>query len=114
MSSEISYPGRMFQMWRYDVGHGQLLFRSTKSPEHPTRVDVLFKNVAGIQMPAVFNGMIVHSTNGAPPFELGKLGCSGRKLFEITGEGMLGYIVAGIVVSHEDEGSHRDPSPLLT
>lgn len=104
----------MFQMWRYEVGHGQLLFRSTKSTEHPTRVDVLFKNVAAIQMPTVFNGMTVRSTDAAPSLELGTLGRSERELFEITGDGVRGYVVAGIVVTHEDEGSHGDPSPLLT
>jgi len=36
---------RNFQIWKYTVGHGQLLLRSTKDPKCPTRIDVFFKNV---------------------------------------------------------------------
>jgi hypothetical protein len=114
MNNEINYPERLFQMWRYEVGHGQLLFRSTKSPEYPTRVDVLFKNVALIQMPTVFNGMAVRLTDATPSVELGKLALTGRRIFEITGTGVRGYVIASIVMTHEDEGNHGDPSPLLT
>jgi hypothetical protein len=41
----MTFSGR-FQWWAYTVSHGQLLLRRTKEPEHPTRADVLFKDVA--------------------------------------------------------------------
>jgi len=48
MSTEIINSGRFFQLWSYTVSHSELLFRSTKSPEFTTRIDVFFRLCAGI------------------------------------------------------------------
>lgn len=101
-------------MWRYDVGHARLLFRSPKSADHPTRVDVLFKNVAAIHMPTLFTGMAIRSGPRSLPSDPRNLGTSGGTIFEITGDNVSGHIIAGAVVAREDEGSHGDPSPLWT
>ena len=46
---------RQFQIWSYKVSHAQLLLRSTKSENNPTRIDLLFKNVAIINIPTLLN-----------------------------------------------------------
>ena len=52
----VSFP-RRFQIWLYSVSHGQLLLRSNRSGEFSTRIDVLFKNVAAIELPTAFDGL---------------------------------------------------------
>ena len=45
MRNEIINSKRMFQIWSFVVSHTELLLRSTKSPDHRTRIDVFFKGV---------------------------------------------------------------------
>ena len=56
-SNEEDLSNRQFQIWSYKVSHAQLLLRSTKSKNDPTRIDLLFKNVAIINMPTLLNGV---------------------------------------------------------
>lgn len=48
---------RHFQMWRYDVGHAQLLLRSVKDDFNASRIDVLFKDVETIDLPTSLVGL---------------------------------------------------------
>src|SRR4051794_7357175 len=48
---------RHFQIWRYEVGHAQLLLRSVKDDHHASRIDVLFKTVKAIDLPTRFDGL---------------------------------------------------------
>jgi len=109
---------RHFQMWKFTVSHGMLLLRSTKSPNHPTRVDVLFKNVARINMPTTFDGFIVSAASEAETQDLvqqlGTLALHRRHTFLIEGSNFRGHVVAGIVVWHEDEGEYSQPSVLTS
>ena len=59
MSEEIISFQRRFQVWLYLVGHGQLLLRSNRSEKFSTRIDVLFKNIAAMELPTVFDGLSV-------------------------------------------------------
>jgi hypothetical protein len=52
-----SRPDRLFQMWLFTVGMTRLLLRSTKSEEHPTRIDVLFQGVQFIGLPTRLDGL---------------------------------------------------------
>jgi hypothetical protein len=56
MLTKILDSDRKFQVWKYTVGHSQLLLRSTKSPDCSTRIDVLFKGVSEFHLPASFVG----------------------------------------------------------
>lgn len=47
---------RQFQIWRYEVGHAQLLLRSMKGDQHASRIDVLFTAVEAIDLPTRFDG----------------------------------------------------------
>jgi hypothetical protein len=117
MSTEIINFQRHFQVWRYTKSHGQLLLRSEKiekNRDKPTRIDVYFKNVAAIHLPASFDGL---SISEAPETEkpelhlqIGSKDMRDRKVFIVRGSNFQGYVIAGVVAWHEDEGNYNDPS----
>jgi len=115
MSITILSSDRMFQIWKYTIGHSQLLIRSTKSPEFPSRIDVLFKGVEQFHLPATFEGLFITEASEA---EIERL-CTLResvsfhknlKVFAVTGRDYVGYVAALAVFSHEDQGEYYDPS----
>ena len=115
MSTKVLNSDRKFQVWRYTVGHSQLLLRSTKSANCSTRIDVLFKGVSEFHLPASFVGLsitdasdsevrILCTLRKSPSFE------KDVKVFKLQGEDFLGYVAASAVFCHEDEGEYYDPS----
>jgi hypothetical protein len=113
MSETMTFRGR-FQWWAYTVSHGQLLLRRTKQPEHPSRVDVLFKDVAAVSLPTCFDDLSI--SDGDPrglreiPGGLGAWAPDGRRLFIARGTNWSGFVVAGAVFFHEDDKEYSDPS----
>ena len=105
---------RRFQVWLYSVSHAQLLLRSNKSNEVPTRIDVLFKKVVSINLPTMFDGLsITEATSGEAQSlnaQVGSQSAHGLKVFLLRGTNFTGHVIAGAVFVHEDEGSHYDES----
>ena len=89
---------RRFQVWKYTVSHSMLLLRSTKTDQHPTRIDVLFKPVKRLDIPTVFDGLTVER--------------SGEDLFTLSGAGWSGTVEAVTMALAEDEGEYFDESPF--
>jgi hypothetical protein len=115
MSTPIIFPTRDFQMWRYTVGHSQLLLRSPKSTDFPTRIDVLFKGVEEFHLPTDFVGLEISETrhsdlNKLSMFRISPSGKKRAKVFTVRGKDYLGYVSALRVAVHEDEGEYDDPS----
>jgi hypothetical protein len=114
--TEIVFPGRFFQVWRYTVSHSQLQLRSTRSDDRQTRVDVLFMNVKAMRLATTFSSFQVSDALGDERASI--VGEFGRELihnerpFTIRAEGWDGWVIADAVTSHEDEGRYNDPSPL--
>jgi hypothetical protein len=77
-------------------------------------VDVLFKDVAAMQLPTIFDGLSVVEASADEArglnIQLGSLPLHGRKVFVIRGSNFEGYVIAGAVFWHEDEGQHFDES----
>lgn len=113
----IRYPGRRFQLWTYTVGHGQLLLRSTRGEQHATRCEILFKNVARIDLPALIDDLEIEAAaEGEIPASVLQLGAGerwDRTVFRVRGRNCVGYVVAGVVACAEDEGEYDTPSSLL-
>jgi hypothetical protein len=114
--TEIVRFTRTFQIWTYTVSHAHLLLRSPKEPGQSTRIDVLFKNVAWINLPATIEGLVV--TEMAPeeteplvivPAEM----LRSRKIFAVETSRSEGFVVAGAFAWQEDDGDYSEPSPLL-
>lgn len=106
---------RQFQLWKYTVGHSQLLLRSVKSSDHPTRIDVLFKGVSQFHLPTVLNSLFI--TEGAeielPGFFTLRESAAQKKelkVFPVRGTDFVGYVSALAVFTHEDEAEYHDPS----
>jgi len=115
MPTEVFNSRRSFQIWKYTVGHSQLLLRSTKSPDFPTRIDVFFKGVKEIHLPTSFTGLSITEASQADIQKLCILQThpsmgSDLKYLQIQGVGFLGYVMALIVVWHEDSGEYDEPS----
>lgn len=112
----IRFPGRRFQLWVYTVSHRQLLLRSNKSDTQSHRCEVLFKNVAHVNVPTVIDNLEIELGTGALPAGAGELGlgetleCS---VYLIKGDNCLGYVVAGHVGYAEDAGDYDSASSLL-
>ncbi|MGO4549589.1 hypothetical protein AB4059_00575 [Lysobacter sp. 2RAF19] len=85
------------------MSHGQLLIRSSKTKDRPTQIDILFKNVAAICIPTMFDGISIVS-NAVP---------EGLPRFDVLTSSGSGYIVAGAVVVDESDLDYHNASPLL-
>jgi len=116
MSKEIITFNRQFQIWSYIVGHSQLLLRSTKSPDHPTRVDIFFKNVKSIQLPTTIDDFSIVESDvesvQALSVNLNDADLRNRRVFLVHGVNCTGYVVAGFMDCREDEGEYNSPSPF--
>jgi hypothetical protein len=104
-SSRLQFD-RPFQIWADSVSHKQLLIRSTKSPQHPTRIDILFKPVRSVHLPTSFENIsiVAGSTLGTHAEYVVRGNAHGAP-FE-------GYVAADVVVCHEDEKDYTDPSAI--
>jgi|SRR5215472_9852408 len=111
MPNQIIDSERTFQVWKYTVGHCQLLLRSTKSAVFPTRVDVFFKGVSEIHLPTLFDGLSIWEASDSEASSMGRFSQSpDAKNFVVKGKGFSGYVAALTVACHEDEGEYDDPS----
>jgi hypothetical protein len=76
----------------------------------------MFQNVEALQLPALLDGLDV-SEAAADQVEgiiraTGLLPAAGRTFYVVAGSNYHGYVVAGVVVSSEDEGEYFDESLL--
>jgi hypothetical protein len=108
---------RPFQLWRYSVSHGQLLFRSTAGDGRRTRVDVLFTNVSAMLVRASYDRLVIRSARPDEEVRIneatGEPAGPHARYYVIDGE-PLSFVVAGAVASAEDEGGYAEPSTLLS
>jgi hypothetical protein len=85
---------RHFHIWRYEVGHAQLLLRSVKGDHHASRIDVLFK---AIDLPTKFDGLQIER--------------DGYR-YAVSGADWSGCVIAGACFQAEDAGEYYNPSPF--
>jgi hypothetical protein len=102
---------REFQVWLFTVSHGQLLLRSVKTDQDPMRIDVLFKDVAYLALPAVLDRIQIDVVELRSLPEFATRGAHAQTAYRITnGQGHCGYVVAGGLFSHFDDKEYYDPS----
>jgi hypothetical protein len=108
---------RMFQLWAYTVGHGQLLLRSVKSDSAPSRVDLAFKDVVALKLPSFFDQLAVEESS-ARQVALSESLAAGRRVWILRGTcggaTFEGFVVAGAMLSIEDDGEYNEPSQIFT
>jgi hypothetical protein len=110
-----NFTDRTFKLWLYTVSHGQLLIRSTKDSKRGTQVDVLFKEVVALCLPAFFEGLTVRK-GGVGELDrtyLGGIDVSGKTLFHVNGNGWNGWVVAAAVAWVEEDAEYYPASKLI-
>lgn len=114
--TRVQFQGE-FAVWSFTIGHGRLLFRRTKSDVHPTRVDILLTDVGWMCLPMTFMDVEVREVALDEIRSMlavaGALREKGRKAFVLSGAEWTGYVLAGALAVHEDDGEYNDPSALL-
>jgi hypothetical protein len=116
MTVEVDQSDRVFQLWSYTVSMKRLLLRSTKSEQFKTRIDVAFQNVQALELPSTLSGLVVSVASEPMSADItartGLLPDDEHRFFSVVGSGFTGYVVAGVVVSCEDNGEYYDPSEI--
>ncbi|SDN20309.1 hypothetical protein SAMN05444921_121153 [Streptomyces wuyuanensis] len=56
---------RSFRVWRYGVGHSQLLLRAAPDAGHPVRADLLFEGVEAMQLVTRYETLELHTFDEA-------------------------------------------------
>ncbi|WP_135550796.1 hypothetical protein [Paenibacillus cymbidii] len=46
-----SFDSRDFKFWHYNISHGELLIRSTKSAKNTKNIDIMFFDVTYVELP---------------------------------------------------------------
>ncbi|MDQ4114599.1 MAG: hypothetical protein M3306_26425 [Actinomycetota bacterium] len=98
--------GRTFQVWSYDVSHSVLLLRSNRTGENSTRVDLMFRGVAELQVRSQMKELSIDLAEGKGP------DAGGRYTFEVKDAGWRGYVVARALHFAEDDLSYGEPSTI--
>src|SRR5689334_16946977 len=121
MNDSLELPARfngLFGLVIYHQNHGQLLLRShDRDDGGARRIDILFKGVVWMSLPAWFESCTIEQClideviDRIPRSLRGKV--ESRKVFRLDIEGRPQYVIAGSVLASRDDGSYFDPSPLL-
>jgi hypothetical protein len=107
---------RRFTLVRYETGHGPLLFRSGKTLDHPTRIDVLFLDVRAMEVRVWSDGFTVSDEPheylqcfSSRPAELVE---PGLVTYRVSGNDWNGYVLAGVLRTAEDDAAFFARSPF--
>jgi hypothetical protein len=108
----------LFGLALFHQHHGVLLLRSgDRDDGGPRRVDLLFRGVVWMSLPAwcsdftVEQCLIDEIIDRIPPSHRGK--AESRKVYRVEIDRVPHYVIAGSVFASSDDGSYFDPSPLL-
>jgi hypothetical protein len=98
---------REFRVWDYSVSYSRLLLRSLRDLS-PTRVDVLFTNVAFMHLSTNFQRLQVDMTEGRPSGVAEIPDSVVGNWYTINGG--ESYVFATHCQWHEDDGNFKSPS----
>jgi hypothetical protein len=108
---------REFQLWSYTASHGQLLLRSPKAPNRPTRMDVLFTDVRSVELRTTLQNLIIEEANASEiserPIRPAETAETGHKFYRLRSGDWIGCVVAGAVRWHEDSREYGESSTLM-
>lgn len=107
-----------FGLVLYYQHHGVLLLRSgDRDDGGPRRIDLLFRGVVWMSLPAWFSDFTIEQclidevVEYIPPGHRAK--AQSRKVYRVEIDGTPHYVIAGSVFASSDQLSYFDPSPLL-
>ncbi|MGL9621433.1 hypothetical protein QRQ56_25790 [Bradyrhizobium sp. U531] len=77
-------------------------------------MDVLFLDVAQVNLPTFFDGLSILEASdiadAAIDINFGKNSKIDQKVYLVQGAGFKGHVIAGNLAWHEDQGAHYDSS----
>lgn len=121
MDTPLQLPARFngeFGLVLYHQHHGVLLLRSgDRDDGGPRRIDLLFRGVVWMSLPAWFSDFTVEQClidevlDCIPPSHRGK--AKSRKVYRVDIDRTPHYVIAGSVFASRDDLAYFDPSPLL-
>jgi len=121
MEQQLTLPARFngeFGLVLYHQHHGVLLLRSgDRDDGGPRRIDLAFKGVVWMSLPAWFSDFSIEQClidevlDCIPPSHRGK--AQSRKVYRVEIDRTPHYVIAGSVFSSRDDLAYFDPSPLL-
>src|SRR4051812_24134333 len=98
--AKLSFEGRRFRLWAFVVSHSQLLFRSPKSKDADTRIDVVFRAVTALCLPSRLKGLKIEEVDVSSVPEISGITNEDllldRSVYRVTGtDGISGFVVCG-------------------
>jgi hypothetical protein len=115
MTTLINFPQQNFELWSYSPSFNQLLIRGNMSIDFPKRIDVLFSNVAYLNLPTDFIGLTMELASPEQARSISSQS-SGRslpqsyKVFMVRGQKYEGYVVAARYAVDESTRPYNEPS----
>lgn len=117
----LALPARfngLFGLVLFHQHHGVLLLRSgDRDDGGARRIDLLFRGVVWMSLPAWFSDFTVEQClldevlEFIPPSHRGK--AQSRKVYRVEIDGTPHYVIAGSLAAASDDASYFDASPLL-
>jgi hypothetical protein len=108
---------RRFQLWAYSVSHSQLLLRSNRSQEEPTRIDVGFRGVVALKLAWILGDLTLSIADAATQARIEAenpgLDFFEKKLFVCQAGDFAGWVLASTVAVAEDYDSYESPSHVF-
>ena len=83
---------RKFILYRYYASHGTIVLRSAKSKDFPTRLEIMIKAVAYMEIKSYFSGIIIEQLDSIESLEHLKFE-PGLSAYRISDGQWRGYIV---------------------
>ena len=109
---------RSFVQWFFTKSHACLLLWSEKGNTEKTRIEVLFFNVAVVNLPIYMSGLNIAPVKGrAAEFAFERIPKQmtrdDKTLFQMSGTDWEGYVVASGMLVSEADRDFEAPSDLL-
>jgi hypothetical protein len=92
------HSGRMFEIWVWTQSHCQLLLKSDISNVHTERIEVLFVDVARVNLPTFMDQLVIQRAPLADDESLltsvpSQFTKSDKSMFRMHGAGWRGYVI---------------------
>jgi hypothetical protein len=108
---------RKFSVISYEISHGLLLFRSGRTDQHQSRIDILIRDVRAVELRSWSEGIEIEEVSSeylvgcrSNPIEMIE---PGNRVYALRGKGWQGFVVGGVLSVQEDNAEFMAPSGLI-
>ena len=117
VSKLVFQSSRSFELYSYSGDRGQMLLRSRKKNDAPSRIDLLITDVRAMEIRCWLDGIMIEEVDvhylaefSSKPDQMIE---PGNKVYAIIGGGWRGYVLGGLAFTGEDDGEYGAPSGKL-